>query len=346
MILMRCDSKPTHRQTLTKDLCRSIDNDIAVIVPNGLLRLWIQRMSIIEVFNIAASYLIQIMFVSCVVALILRYIAHQNNKVNRAYFNSFSHSVIKQLEAEEAKHESVDDVEVWLDNLLYKIEEHLPDRSLRFRKAEEKMKQNLAEFTDSKRGVIAAIKQQTDALRSPHPPNFGELADRVLNQDPNWRNILKILPVDSLNRGLDLLPNLFIVGGIFGTFVGITTALPMIAKIDITKLDEAAPVLNAFVGGVAYSMNTSIAGIVFSVTMTLMTSLFPLASVRNEVSKNFERAIEFMWYRIHGNKLSYGEHRLIETLEKIETSNQAIKQALEDIKSLAAEDDDSLDQGA
>ncbi|SMF62969.1 hypothetical protein [Pseudobacteriovorax antillogorgiicola] len=295
-------------------------------------------MSVIEIFNIAAAYLIQIMAITCVIALILRYIAHNNNKVNKAYFNSFSHAVIKQLEEEEAKHESVDDVEIWLENLLYKIEEHLPDRSLRFRKTEEKQKQRLSEFTDSKRSVILAIKQQVDALKSPHPPNFMELADRVLNQDPNWRNILKILPVNSLNRGLDLLPNLFIVGGIFGTFVGITSALPMIAQIDITKLDEAAPVLNAFVGGVAYSMNTSIAGIVFSVTMTLITSLFPLASVRNEVSKNFERAIEFMWYRIHGNKLSHGEYKMIEAIENLRKSNQEAVKLLAEIRDIASQD--------
>ena len=308
-------------------------------------------MSVIELFNLAAAYLIQIMAISCVVALALRFIAHGNNKINKAYFNSFSTAVIKQLEEEEAKHESVDDVEIWLENLLYHIEEHLPDRSLRFRKQQEKQKQSLSDFTDSKRSVILAIKQQTDALKSPHPPNFVELADRVLNQDPNWRNILKILPVNSLNRGLDLLPNLFIVGGIFGTFVGITSALPMIAKIDITKLDEAAPVLNAFVGGVAYSMNTSIAGIVFSVIMTLMTSLFPLVSVRNEVLKNFERAIEFMWYRIHGNKLSHGEFKMIEALTKIHESNEAMTKVLSDIKKIAGEDNNNqpptdLDRGA
>ena len=300
-------------------------------------------MSVIELlFNVVAEYLIQIMALTTVVALILRYIAHRSNKVNQAYFNSFSHSIVKQLEEEEAKHENVDDVEIWLDNLLYKIEEHLPDRSLRFRKQEEQQRQRLSDFTDSKRSVMNAMKQQVDALKSPHPPNFFELADRVLKQDNNWRNILKYLPIDSLNRGLDLLPNLFIVGGIFGTFVGITSALPMIAKIDITQLDKAAPVLNAFVGGVAYSMNTSIAGIIFSVTMTLVTTLFPLASVRNDVLKNFERAIEFMWYRIHGSKLSQGEYKLLEALNKLNTSTDHL---LTEIKEMnRSRQNDQLDR--
>lgn len=285
---------------------------------------------VIAFFNFAANYLIQTMAFSCAVALLLRFIAHRNNKVNLAYFNSFSTAVIKKLEAEEAKREAVDDVDIWIEEMLYHIEELLPDRSVRFRKKDQKLKQNLSDFTDSKRSVILAIKQQADALKSPHPPNYVELTDRILNQDPNWRSILKFLPVDSLNRGLDLLPNLFIVGGIFGTFVGITTALPMIAKIDITKLDEAAPVLNAFVGGVAYSMNTSIAGIVFSVIMTLMTTLFPLTSIRNEVAKNFERALEFMWFRIHSSKLSQGEFQMIKALNSIANSNARIIELMEE----------------
>lgn len=290
------------------------------------------QMSIVELSSLASGYLIQLMAMTCLIALIVRFIAHKANKINKTYFNSFSHAVIKQLEEEVEKHESVEDVDIWLENILNQIEAHLPDRSLRLRKKEAKKKQRLSEFTDSKRGVIVAIKQQADALKSPHPPNFMELTDRVLDQDPNWRSILRVLPMDSLSRGLDLLPNLFIVGGIFGTFVGITSALPMIAKIDITNLQGAAPVLNSFVDGVAYSMNTSIAGIVFSVIMTIMTSLFPLASVRDEVSKNFENAMESMWYRIHGNKLSHGEQKLIEALEAIVASNKEAVTLLKELK--------------
>lgn len=280
-------------------------------------------MSVIEVFHWFSQYLIELMFVGCVLALALRFFAHRANKANQAYFNSFSRSIVKHLEEEEAKHESVNDVDEWLENLLNELEDHLPDRSLRFKRQEVKRTHRFNDYTDGKRSIILALKQQADALRSPHPPNFSELADRVLNQDKTWRNVFKILPVDSLNRGLDILPNLFIVGGIFGTFIGITNALPLIASIDISNLSEATPVLNKFVSNVAYSMNTSIAGIVYSVIMTIVTTLFPLGTIREDVAKNFERAIEFMWYRIHGTKLSHGDYLIIQTLK--ETNATLIK---------------------
>jgi len=263
------------------------------------------------------NHLIEIMSAVCLIALCLRVIAHRTNRANQAYFNAFAHSVIKHLEEEEAKRESVEDVDVWLENMLNAVKEHLPDRSLRFQKVSDLRSESLSDYTDGKQSVVLAIKQQSDALKSPYPPNFTEMADRVLNQDTKWRSILGVVPIDALNRGLDVLPNLFVVCGILGTFVGITISLPLIAAIDITKLAEAGPILNKFVAGVAFSMNTSIAGIIFSVLMTLVTALFPLNSIRDDVAKNFERAIEFMWYRIHGNKLSPSEQKMNNSFEKM-----------------------------
>lgn len=287
-------------------------------------------MTPINFFQILTHYLIEIMAVTAFIALCLRVLAHRSNRSNQAYFNSFAHSVIKHLEEEESKHTFVEDVDIWLENLLNKVKEHLPDRSLRFKSGRgESRSERLIDYTDGKQSIIIAMKQQADALKSPHIPNCVELADRVLNQDTKWRTILGFVPVDMLNRGLDVLPNLFVIGGIFGTFVGITGSLPLIAAIDITNLGEAGPILNRFVATVAYSMNSSIAGITFSVLMTLMTALFPLATIRDEVAKNFERSIEFMWYRIHGNKPSFAERQVIQTLTKM---NQELLRVLSDIR--------------
>lgn len=273
-------------------------------------------MSVIEILQGFAEHLIGIMAFVCGAALCLRVIAHRANKMNQAYFNTFARSVVKHLEEEETNKSRVDDVDIWLENLLNRIKEHLPGRSLRFKASRGNVRsENLHDYADGTQSVIIAMKQQADALKSPQQPNFAELADRVLNQDTKWRSIFGFLPMDGLNRFLDILPNLFVIAGIFGTFVGITSSLPLIASIDITNLSQASPILNDFVTHVAYSMKASISGIAFSVIITVTTAIFPLNTVRDDVAKNFERAIEFMWYRIHGSKLSYAENALIQTLQ-------------------------------
>ncbi len=272
-------------------------------------------MSVINFFNMLAGNLIEFMFVMCITALTLRFIAFKASRQNKAFFNTLSYSMTRIIEKDDAKGEPIEDLDTWFEEFLQEIESHMPERSVRVKKSSSSQK--LGDYTDSKRSLIVALRKELDAIKSPFPPNFTEIAERVLNQDNSWRTILKFLPIDSLNRGLDILPNLFIVFGIFGTFIGITSALPLIATIDLNDLSAATPILNSFVAGVAYSMNTSIAGIVYSVIMTIITALFPLGVTRVEVIKNLERSLEVVWYRIHGDQLSKGEEANLKGLKQI-----------------------------
>lgn len=280
-------------------------------------------MSVIEQFNMIAVYLIEVMGGLLVVALVLRYIAYRSSQRDKVYFNSFAKSTEKLLEGEN-KYEQVDNVSDWLTGILEKIVGELPERSLRFGKTgvqsssfREGGRESFSDFAHGKRSIIHSVKQQIDAFKSPYPPNFVELTDRVLSQDKKWCNVLGFIPVNTLSRVLDILPGLFIVGGIFGTFIGITAALPMIAQIDLSNLDAAGPILNQFVDSVAFSMNTSISGIIYSVVMTVLNTVFRLHHSRRAVSKNLENCFQSIWYRIHGSKISAGEKRMIELLEVI-----------------------------
>lgn len=288
-------------------------------------------MEILELFRVVSGNLIPVMFAVLIIALFLRYLAYKSGKINQIYFNTFSKSVQKLIEDEPERMEDINDVENWLEQLMNRVDSHLPDRSFRFSKKAKKPPKNadgtqksfalrhqsLKDYADGKKSVIISIKQQVDALKSPHPPNFPELTLRVLDQDRQWCYIAKFIKVDLLSRMFDILPGLFIVGGIFGTFLGITSALPKIASIDLGKLHEAAPLLNSFVNDVAFSMNTSIAGIACSVIITLLISLFPLDSLRNDVRRNMELAFEFMWYQVHGRNISRAEKTIIKHLREI-----------------------------
>lgn len=268
-----------------------------------------------------AQYLIEIMGVGLMIALGFRYMAFRSGKRDRLYFKTFSSSVENLITTEKIK-EDVKNVEPWMDELLDQVLLKLPERNLRGNAEAEgsfrsQGRGNLTDFVEGKRSIIMGVKQNLGAFKSPHPPNFSELTSRILAQDKKWTTIAGFIPTTTLGRFLDILPGLFIVGGIFGTFIGITGALPRIAEIDLSKLDEAGPIINAFVASVAYSMNTSISGIIYNVIMTLLNTAFPITAVREEVHKSLERSFEFMWYHIHGDKLSKGEQQMIDLLEKM-----------------------------
>jgi len=260
------------------------------------------------------------------VALFFRFLCFRAGQRDLHYFRSFARSVEKQIEQEVKPYKEIDNIGLWMDNLLNIVADQLPNRSVRFGFVEEKNvegsfrnqdKMNVEEFSDGKLSVIHGVKRQKDVFRSSRSPNFTDLTRRVLDEDRQWKTVLKVVPVDMLARLLDILPGLFIVGGIFGTFIGITSALPMIAQIDLGNLDEATPILNTFVSNIAFAMNTSIAGILCSVVLTILNAMFPLSSVRIEVRNTLARSFEFIWYRIHGQELGYADAKIIDLLERL-----------------------------
>ena len=281
-------------------------------------------MNILSLFAVIAANLIPTMCVMLAVALVLRFIVYRSGKRDNYYFKSFSDTVVKILENEAVR--NIENIPHWVEELLHKVANRLPDRSVRANKlpgkADEgsfrnKERLTFEEFANGKRSIIHSVRQNTDAFVSPHPPNFYELTLRILGQDKKWTTILGFVNLDKLSRMLDILPGMFIVFGIFGTFLGITAALPAISQIDLNNIQEATPILNTFVGNVAFSMHTSIFGIICSLILTVLNTIYPITDVRIQVRKNLEYCFEFMWYKIHGEKISEGDRQIIGELKKI-----------------------------
>ncbi len=284
-------------------------------------------MTLLDFFHMLADHLIAIMFTFLVLALVMRFLAYKSGQRSQAYYNQFSRTVESIFEEESTQVGDVEDIDGWLKNLLDRIFEQLPERTVRFsfRERREKSRgknpivrsESLKNFASGKRSIVLSIRQQVDAFRSQIPPNFSELTRRVLDQDVEWRNLLGFIPIDSLSRIFNILPGLFIIGGIFGTFLGITSALPRIANIDLNNIKSAGPILGAFVVDVSFSMRTSITGILCSVIMTVLSALFPLDSVRKEIKRNLERSFEQMWFQLHGGNISIGERMIVKELKNI-----------------------------
>ena len=51
--------------------------------------------------------------------------------------------------------------------------------------------------------------------------------------------------------------------------------------------------------------------------MTVLNTIFPIHTQRIDVEKNVQRCLELIWNRIHGDKLSHADTRIIGLLEQI-----------------------------
>jgi hypothetical protein len=65
-------------------------------------------------------------------------------------------------------------------------------------------------------------------------------------------------------------------------------------------------------------METSLAGIVFSVIMTVMNALFPIKDMRSRILKKVETSIQTLWYHVHFS--SNHESELLQTLKALNES--------------------------
>jgi hypothetical protein len=283
------------------------------------------------ILSFFSNYLIETMGSILFCALFFRFFAYRSNKKDRIYYNTFTREIHRIIEQEKANRVSINNLEHYLSDFLGKISKKLPSRSLRSKKASSEQPQkmmSLKDYVDGEKGLISSIQSESSVFYSKTPPNFNELTYRVLSHDQNWTKLFGHIPIVGISRMIDILPGIFIILGVFGTFIGIAMALPEIAQINFNDLDSSSDTLMKFVLNVTYAMKTSIAGIFFSLILTILNTLFPIKEKRGHIFRSIENAFELLWYHIHQEtedndvknaimQLNKNFERLFDKLEKI-----------------------------
>lgn len=143
-------------------------------------------------------------------------------------------------------------------------------------------------------------------------PKFLELSKNVLQNNPCFNRIFGIIPMSGLNDLLNILPNLFIVGGIFGTFLGIMKALPELGGMDLADVENSKMVMDTFLLKISFSMSTSIMGIVLSVSMTLLNTFLSAEKQFVMTVENLTESLNTLWSISSHNELPNGKQELKE----------------------------------
>ena len=126
-------------------------------------------------------------------------------------------------------------------------------------------------------------------------PNFHEITNNVFNSNPVFNRVFGLLPMSRTNDILNILPGIFIVTGIFGTFLGIMKALPELTGMDITNAEASKVVIDSFLINIAFALSTSILGIILSVIMSFLNTLFSPDNTYLDIINSFKSATEVLW---------------------------------------------------
>lgn len=287
------------------------------------------------VFSFFSNYLIEFMGVMLFLGLAFRWISYRESKKDDLYYSTFARELVVNINEDKEKHVTWNNPHDYISDLLTRATSRLPSRSLRTgddtKRNPEKGKKviSLKDFVSGKHGLLSSIQSESSVFVNKTQPDFGELTNRILAQDKRWTKIWSYIPIDGMSRIIDIMPGLFIVFGVFGTFIGISMALPEIAKIDFNDLEASGVILSSFVTSVTYAMKTSIAGIFFSVILTLLNTMFPIKGRRFNIFKKVENSLQQLWYHMqddshHEVKMEDVMPRLVEALDRMETTMKAI----------------------
>ena len=295
------------------------------------------------ILNFFGDNLIEVMSSMMIVALSLRWITYRHSKRDEGYFSNFTRELSSTISEDKVKNVRIDDVGYYLTELLGKVNNKLPERNLRkelardvrdnksrTKSAKKGEAISLKEYVGSKHGLIANIQNEESVFKTSVPPNFTQLTERVMNEDENWSKLWGVIPIDGVTRVLDVLPTLFIVLGVFGTFIGISMALPEIAKIDFNNLEASGETLSIFVVNVTFAMKTSIAGIFFSIILTLLNTIIPVDATREVTFEKVENVLQALWYHLqtdNSNRAVEDELKAIRELMQAALQSKVDKQS-------------------
>ena len=126
----------------------------------------------------------------------------------------------------------------------------------------------------------------------------------MFGANPVFNRVLGVFSLSRTNDVLNILPSIFIVAGIFGTFLGIMRALPELTAMDITDAEASKLVIDSFLIKISFALSTSILGIVLSIIMSFMNTLLSPTSTYVEIVDTLNSAAEILWNKSETNDTS------------------------------------------
>lgn len=163
--------------------------------------------------------------------------------------------------------------------------------------------------------MIRDILKQIRFLKyGSQPPKLLNITKNTFSKNPCFNRVFGLIPIVGANDLLNILPGLFVIGGIFGTFLGVMKGLPELGGMDLNDASKTKDVMDKFLIQIALSMGASLVGILFSVIMTIFNTILSPEREFVHVVDRFENSLDLLWNRAHTNEVpknlpAFDEHR-------------------------------------
>ncbi len=159
-----------------------------------------------------------------------------------------------------------------------------------------------------KHGVAFLVKDILRPLKhlkfnNSNHPNLLSATKKAFARNPSFSKVFGIFPNATLNDMVNILPGIFIILGVFGTFLGITKALPDLGTMDLADVEASKAIMDQFLFKISFSMSTSLIGIVLSVCMSALNASMAPEKIFTMAVDRLEAALDCIWHMSDDNNL-------------------------------------------
>lgn len=145
------------------------------------------------------------------------------------------------------------------------------------------------------RSLIDDTLKQTQYHDNGRAPDFKNIVKYIFGSNPYFNKLWGLIPIGMSNNIFSRLPSLFIIGGIFGTFLGISKGLPALKSIDPGNIAAAQATMGSFLGSMTFAMYSSVVGIFLSVCFTVMNAFLSFNTLYLNLVDRFTGSLELLW---------------------------------------------------
>ena len=266
-----------------------------------------------QVSEFASNYLMILMSFVFVVSLGFKVLMHYLAKSYHRFCKEFQKRVHRHLEEDYEETRELDFsslVRSLLEKTYYEAYILREERARRNLDKTNTLMDRVFLVEQGVRRMVMDTLKKIKYFSNEEQPNFTTITKFIFGQNIFMNSMMAKFPIAVLQQFFAILPGLFVIGGIFGTFLGIVHGIPELKNIDPQNLEVAKQTMGIFLDRMAFSMNTSLVGISFSVVFTVLNQLFSEKRLRRESMEMFYHGLEFLWQDANvGEKISLDHNR-------------------------------------
>ncbi|MFZ4403647.1 MAG: hypothetical protein ACOYOK_06040 [Pseudobdellovibrionaceae bacterium] len=133
-------------------------------------------------------------------------------------------------------------------------------------------------------------------------PKLLNITKATFSHNPCFNRIFGVIPMASVNDFISILPGLFVVAGILGTFLGIRGGISELGGMNLADIENTKNSMDNFLQEIAYAMTSSIIGIMFSLLLHIWNVFLNPERVFVSMIDRFESSLDLLWYRSDNNE--------------------------------------------